>query len=297
MLRVSWDRLAALAGAESVPADADHQTLVDGFAALLDAAAARQRVVVLLDGLDRLEPSPEAQGMAWLPKHWPANARLVATAIEGAEATACAVRLGIAPTPLPPLSAADARDVVRHLSALERRHPAVPLWLSLAFGQLSRLPGRYYRLTPHRLEARADDRLTGLLRDWVARLPGEPMALFAAMLNEAEAHFGAAARILATVLALTRRGWRESDIAALLAARTRCAWLPLDVARHMISPFDADYLFSTFRASVHNVLCRRCDIPRLPGRRLTGCAITEMERTDADREAARFQRAHSAGMP
>ena len=54
MLRVSWDRLAALAGAESVPADADHQTLVDGFAALLDAAAARQRVVVLLDGLDRL---------------------------------------------------------------------------------------------------------------------------------------------------------------------------------------------------------------------------------------------------
>jgi TPR repeat protein len=251
MLRVSCDRLAALAGADSVPADADHQMLVDGFAALLDAAAARQRVVVLLDGLDRLERSPEAQGMAWIPKHWPANARLIATAIEGAEATSCAVRLGIAPTLLPALSPADARDVVRHLSALERRHPAAevvdallqvrgpgagpaagsPLWLALAFGQLSRLPGRYYRLTPHRLEARADDRLAGLMRDWVARLPGDPMALFAAMLNEAEAHLGADARILATVLALARRGWRESDIAALLAARTRRAWLPLDLAR------------------------------------------------------------------
>src|SRR5580704_15784857 len=28
-------------------------------------------------------------------------------------------------------------------------------------------------------------------------------------------------------------------------------------------------------------LCRHCDIPRLPGRRLTGCAIAEMERADA----------------
>jgi TPR repeat protein len=251
MLRVSCDRLAALAGADSVPADADHQALVDGFAALLDGAAARQRVVVLLDALDRLERSPEAQGMAWVPKHWPANARLIATATDGAEATSFAVRIGIGPTPLPALSPADARDVVRHLSALERRQPAAevvdallqvqgpgagpaagnPLWLVLAFGQLSRLPGRYYRLTAHRLETRAEDRLVGLLRDWVARLPGEPMALFAAILNEAEAHIGADVRILATVLALARRGWRESDIAALLAARTRRAWLPLDLTR------------------------------------------------------------------
>jgi hypothetical protein len=42
-------------------------------------------------------------------------------------------------------------------------------------------------------------------------------------------------------------------------------------------------------------LCRRCDIPRLRGRRLTGCAIAETERADADPEAARFDRPSPPG--
>jgi len=44
-------------------------------------------------------------------------------------------------------------------------------------------------------------------------------------------------------------------------------------------------------------LCRRCDIPRLPGRRLTGCAITEMEQADADQPGAPPRQAQPAMAP
>jgi hypothetical protein len=44
-------------------------------------------------------------------------------------------------------------------------------------------------------------------------------------------------------------------------------------------------------------LCRRCDIPRLPGRRLTGCAIAETDRADADPPEALFRQAQSAKTP
>jgi hypothetical protein len=65
----------------------------------------------------------------------------------------------------------------------------------------------------------------------------------------------------------------------------------------MISPWDADYLFITFRVSVHNVCCRRCDIPRLPGRRLTDCAIADTERADADPPGHRFRQAQLPKTP
>ena len=44
-------------------------------------------------------------------------------------------------------------------------------------------------------------------------------------------------------------------------------------------------------------LCRRCDIPRLPSRRVTGCAIAEMERAGVDPPEVLFRPAQLPKTP
>lgn len=251
MLRVFGDLLADACGESRLEEVADHERLREGFAYLLSRAAAHRRVVLLLDGLDRLEPTPEARGMGWLPLHWPTNARVVASAVEGAEARTFAARMSIDATVLPPLEVDEARALVRHLCALEHRKPSdavvdailgvagregeraslTPLWLTIAVGQLNRVQGADFLLAGARFERLADAQLAGYLADWVARLPGDVQNLFASVLRAAEGHFGADARHLARVLALARHGWRESDLLGILSQITQRRWPPLALVK------------------------------------------------------------------
>jgi hypothetical protein len=102
MLRRWIGELAAALGEpdpieDAAPPDEIDQT----FSRLLGRAARQRRVVLLIDALNQFEPTPRATHLTWLPRLWPANARLVATAIPGISSAALRQRPGVVETPCP----------------------------------------------------------------------------------------------------------------------------------------------------------------------------------------------------
>ncbi len=67
------------------PAVGTSQEIDEIFASLLGRAAVKTRAVLLLDALNHFECTVRARFLTWLPKPWPKNARLMATAIPGPE--------------------------------------------------------------------------------------------------------------------------------------------------------------------------------------------------------------------
>src|SRR5579859_4466245 len=62
---------------------ADPDRIDSTFHSLLARMAVQRRVVVLIDALDQFEATIRARHLTWLPRPWPTNARLIATAIPG----------------------------------------------------------------------------------------------------------------------------------------------------------------------------------------------------------------------
>src|SRR5262249_33562673 len=56
---------------------ADIEAIETTFHSLLGRMAAQRRVVVLIDALDQFEATIRARFLTWLPRAWPANARLI----------------------------------------------------------------------------------------------------------------------------------------------------------------------------------------------------------------------------
>ena len=82
MLRRWIEELGAALGTDPGLADnADPDTIEATFHALLGRTAEKRRVVVLVDALDQFEATMRGRFATWLPRLWPANARLIATAV------------------------------------------------------------------------------------------------------------------------------------------------------------------------------------------------------------------------
>lgn len=230
MLRRWVAELAALLGKRQPVAEtASTDDVQKAFAALLHGAAARRRVVLLVDGLDQFEPTPRGRYLTWLPRPWPANARLIATALPGTQAEALSQRDGVESIDLPPLGEAEAAEIgcavwVRYhrqcspdvlARVLARLAPdgapayGNPLWLTLAMEQLNLLDADDF--------GRAGQDLHGLLLGMAASLPPDVAGLYGSVLARAEKVYGAAwARATVCLIAVSQAGWREADLRALL---------------------------------------------------------------------------------
>lgn len=105
MLRRWVGELAASLGQrEPLPDHASADDVDQTFSRLLHQAAQQRRVVVLIDALNQFEPTTRGTHLTWLPKLWPANAKLIATAIPGTSSSAtCCRPKGICRTRAPPL--------------------------------------------------------------------------------------------------------------------------------------------------------------------------------------------------
>ena len=243
MLRRFIAEMASALGLQSdpLPERPSIEQLDEIFASLLGQVAQQRPVVVLLDAIDQFEPTSRARHLTWLPhpQRWPAGARLIATGIAGTASAALGQLPGVEMIPLPPLEPADGEEIARRVWARYHRqvNPEVlqvlagkrlddgsaaagnPLWLTLALEQFNLLDGDDF--------ARAErdygqisgggERLRALLVDTARRMPPEVPALYGWLLEQTEKTYGAErARAFAVLIALSRNGWRERDLLALM---------------------------------------------------------------------------------
>jgi len=265
MLR-AWTLKLARARQDDAPIDdtSTSRAVQGTFVGLLWRAAEERRVVLLVDGLDQLEPTPRAQRLAWLPEPWPENARLIVTTAPGTASAALERRAGVELVPLAPLGADEARQIAEAIfsrygrqvrdevldALLSKRLPGglpsagLPLWLESAVEELllldlddvahaggkSKGVGSLYAgfmpqsggtglktPDPFTFSPTPQERLDQLILDTVQKLPPDVDGLYGWLLDRNQKRLGTGWVCgFANLIAASRAGLRESDIAVLL---------------------------------------------------------------------------------
>ncbi len=310
MLRDWVEQLgSALNIASPLTAKSKTEEVEQAFAGLLNRAARQRRIVVLLDALDQMENTPRARNLSWLPRLWPANARLIATTIPGIPSEALGRQRGVRVQELRPLDmkreagpiaerfyklqcGGALNPTVREV-LLERQGPVGqpaagnPLWLRLGIDELTALDADDFARFERDLTKELEDDERGLLKrvggsptaatlgdltgeerhylmllHFVAGLPDEVPGLYQRMLERAEEAAGRElTTAFATYIALSRHGWRESDLRPLLTPymdegkwnELRFAQLRRCFRAHLVrkgSDGEYDFLHSQMRAAV-----------------------------------------------
>lgn len=222
-----------------------HLEVEAAFDRLLSTAAANRRVVCLIDALNQFEPTPSPRHLEWLPRAWPANARLIVTTLPGAQTESLANRPGVRIVPLPPLTVAESGDIAaavcrRYHKAL---HPeilavlaskeraadtpasGIPLWLELALEHLLLLDEDDFERAEREFTGTADQKLHALLLDTAQRVPAAVEDLYEYLLAREERVYGERlARAFASLIAASRSGWRELDLRMLLPLESGEPW-------------------------------------------------------------------------
>jgi len=253
------------------------EELERAFARLLTRASGTGRVVLILDALNEFERTTRARHLTWLPRLWPENARLIATAIPGPESEAIAKR-GARLVNLEPLTADEADRIVGAIYRRYRRkaNPDVkrallsrrtndgspasgsPLWLELACEEMNLLePDDLARANDY--PGAPDHQIVLLQMDLAHQLPATPLGLYGSMLRRAETiaasilneqrhHVTPHAarswvRCLSECIAISREGWREQDLQTVLAQVTGLPW--------------SDLLFASIRRAYRGHLIQR----------------------------------------
>lgn len=205
------------------------------FAGLLGQAARKLRVVLLIDALNQFEPTVRARYLTWLPKLWPPNARFIATTLPGDAGASLKERPGCREMTVPPVSREEAREIAERFYR-ERHHRDVnprvldalldkklpddtpahgnPLWLALALQEMNLLEAddferaerEYAHLTPV-------ERMEALQLSDADKLPPDIPGAYGELVARAERVCGAGpTRAFANLIAISRSGWRESDL-------------------------------------------------------------------------------------
>ncbi len=238
MLRRWIDELASALGAGDVDLaeNVDPETVETAFASLLGRMASQRRVVVLIDALDQFKKTTRGRFTTWLPRLWPANARLVATAIAGGASKALAERPGVEALSLPPLDATEARGIIEGIcdryhrkfeppvidALLAKRHAGVPawgspLWLVLVIEELNLLDADDFACMQREYAGAPAERLRNSMLEIVDVMPTDIFRLYRATFDRAAELLGAAvASAFIGLVAESRAGWRESDFRQLL---------------------------------------------------------------------------------
>lgn len=274
MLRRWIDQLSGfLKITNPLPEKASSDDVDTVFLSLLHRTSAQKRVVLLLDALDQFEPLPRAQYLTWLKnRQWPANVGIIATAIPCVTSETLSQWGGIEKIKLPPLELSDAEQIARKIKAryhqpfdaqvlqvltdkrLDDGQPAFgnPLWLTLALEQLSLLDADDFGRIDTEFTGTPSQRLHALMLDIASRMPADVEGLYGWLLAQTEKVFGVAhARAFTVTITLSRHGWRDSDLLAMIPPLAK-----LLLPQESVPPLD-DLKLAALRRGFRTHLTRR----------------------------------------
>jgi len=209
------------------------------FLELLQLTSAKNRVVLLIDALDRFEPTARAQHMSWLPGMMPKNVRLLLTAIIGTEQKAVKYNKGLNVKSIDRFSAEEAKEMLhalcrqQHKNLPEKIEKIIlekersdgqlaivsPLWLSLAVNMLMAIDHDDFEKM-NKMEGRGDQQIENYLTNLANEFDPLPGPLFLSLVAKAGVLFGVTfTQALFDFIAVSRNGLREKDLEKLLPAR------------------------------------------------------------------------------
>ncbi|TRZ48361.1 DUF4062 domain-containing protein, partial [bacterium] len=239
----------ALSGEQEKAPATPIEQLQEKFTELLGMAAAQTRVVLLIDALDRFEPTARAQHMSWLSTLMPRNVRLLCTAISGTEQKAVQYHKGLRVRSIDVFSEEEAMEMLMTLCKKQHKtlpekiekiilekerndgQPATasPLWLSLAVNILMAIDHDDFE-EMSLLEGRGDQQIESYLTGMAENFDPLPGPLFLSLVNKAELLFGKEfTPAVFNYIAISRNGLREKDLEYLLPAHG-IDWDPLQFA-------------------------------------------------------------------
>ncbi|MEI7727129.1 MAG: DUF4062 domain-containing protein, partial [Bacteroidota bacterium] len=222
------------------------EKLQEKFLELLQLASAKTRVVLLIDALDRFEPTARAQHLSWLPSLMPRNVRLLFTAITGIEQKTVKYHSGLRVRSIDVFSTAEAKEML--LALCKRQHKTLPakvvtvildkirddgqpatsspLWLSLAVNMLMALDHDDFEKMSH-LEGQGGQQIESYMVNLALGFDKLPGPLFLDLVNKAGAVFGETfTKAVFNFIAASRNGLREKDLEKILPA-INIGWDPL----------------------------------------------------------------------
>ncbi len=212
------------------------EKIQDQFRELLFTVAEQRQVVLLVDALDRFEPTERARYMTWLPTVMPGNIRLLCTAIAGTEEKAINYHNGLNVKSIDFFTDREASEMLDVLC--KRQHKSLPgkvekiilekvgidgqlatsspLWLSLGVNMLMALEHDDFEKI-RRLEGRGDQQIETYMADMAQAFDSLPGPLFINLVTKAGTLFGEDfTRSVFNYLACSRNGLREKDLEKIL---------------------------------------------------------------------------------
>lgn len=208
----------------------------DKFKELLFTVAEQIQVVLLIDALDRFEPTQRAQYMTWLPTIMPRNIRMLYTAITGTEKKAIEYHSELLVKSIDFFTSEEAKLMLNMLCNLQHKSIPVkvekvilekkrddglvatssPLWLSLAVNILMAMDNDDFEKM-QQLEGRGDEVIVDYMETLAEDFPALPGSLFLSLLTKAASIFGEGFTWKTfNYIACSRDGLRESDLEKLI---------------------------------------------------------------------------------
>jgi len=234
-------------GQPNMPQATPIEKLQEKFLELLQIVSAKKRVLLLIDALDRFEPTPRAQHLSWLPTVMPKNVRVLCTAITGTEQKATQYHKGLTSKSIEIFSKEEAQEMLNALCKknhktlaekvrriiLEKKREdgelaiSSPLWLSLAANMLMALDQDDFEKIS-KLEGSGGEQIDAYLARIAKEFDPLPGPLFISLTQKAGVVFGDTfTKTLFYYLAISRNGLREKDLEKLLNDKN---WDPLQFA-------------------------------------------------------------------
>ena len=234
-----------------LPENPSTEDVDEVFRDLLAGECKTNRVVILMDALNQMGKSTRTSYLQWLPENLPAECRMIVTGIPCLATNNLLKKEWVINLELPRLERSDAEEMALSICSryhrtlnkevlalllnkeLEKDLPASsnPLWMKMAVEELNLLDMDAFSLAEKKYNGNSEQRLHQLLLDTASDMPPSVEKLYRWIFNRAEKLYGRSlVENCLSLIAVSRKGWRESDLMSVVPRLTGSSWDALSFA-------------------------------------------------------------------